>query len=308
MGTPGFAVPALRELAAEGYPVEGVVTQPDRPRGRGRRPAPPPVKEAASRLGMPVFQPEKASDPGFLDLVLRMAPDLIIVVAYGQILKGSLLRTPRWGAINVHASLLPKYRGAAPVQRAILNNEARTGVTAMLMEEGLDTGPILLQEETDILLNETAGRLHDRLSAMSGPLLVRTLKALARGRLKAMPQDERAATYAEKIDRRMGLVDWSESAGRISALIRALDPWPGAYTTARGKTLKLFSAGALPDDSRRTVPGRIAGIDGGELRVETGRGIVRIGALQTPGKKRLSLEDFLRGHPMAPGERLGAGG
>lgn len=307
MGTPEFAVSALKALAAGGYPVEAAVTQPDRPKGRGRHPSPPPVKAVALQLQVPVFQPQESSDPRFLDVVRDMAPDLIVVVAYGQVLKGPLLRIPRWGAVNVHASLLPKYRGAAPVQRAILDNQAKTGLTAMVMEEGLDCGPILLQEETSILPDEPMGLLHDRLAAMAGPFLVRTLKGLAEGRLRATPQDPGAATYAKKIDPRMRLVDWREPAERISALIRALDPRPGAYTTLRGQTLKLFSGSALPEDSRRTVPGRIVRVGQGELRVEAGQGLVRIRSLQAPGRKRLPLEEFLRGFPLAAGELLGGG-
>jgi methionyl-tRNA formyltransferase len=306
MGTPDFAVPCLEALVRGGHSVLAVVTQPDRPKGRGRKPTPSPVKMRALEARLPVLQPERASDPAFLEEVRRRKPDLLVVVAFGQILTGALLGVPGWGAVNIHASLLPKYRGAAPIHRAILNDEPKTGLTAIRMTEGLDSGPILLQEELAVLPDETAGGLHDRLGRLAGPFLLRTLQGLAEGRLSETPQDETAVTVAKKIDRGMGLVHWDQPAKRVAALIRALDPWPGAYTTFRGIEIKLFAGSARSDGPSRPVPGRIAAIGEGAVRVETGAGTVLIGTLQVAGKRRLGAVDFLRGFPLAEGQVLGS--
>ncbi len=305
MGTPDFAVPALETLVSGDHAVLSVITQPDRPKGRGRKLVPTPVKLAATRLGIEVLQPEKASGENFCELIRRMAPDLLIVVAFGQILKNNLLEIPRWGALNIHASLLPEYRGAAPIHWAILDNRTKTGLTAMRLDQGLDTGPILLQEEVSIYPEETAGQLHDRLSDLSGEFLMKTLKGMAEGRLKERPQDHARATYATKIDRRMARINWEEPAEVISALIRALDPWPGAFTTLAGKEIKLFSSGLGKKDHHGSIPGRVTGHEKGALRVETGKGLVKIRELQIQGKKRLPADDFLRGFPLEQGSVLG---
>jgi len=220
------------------------------------------------------------------------------VVAFGQILKADLLNIPSWGALNLHASLLPGYRGAAPIHWAVLNDEIKTGLTAMKMDEGLDTGPILRQEELSILPNETAGQLHDRLAEISGPFLLRTLKELSQGRLTAHPQEERRATYASKIDKRISHVKWDQSAQTISAFIRALDPWPGAFAIIGKKNIKLFSPRVMDENRAEGVPGRVIGHSEEGLEVETANGIVQIRELQAPGKKRLPAKDFLRGFPL----------
>jgi len=305
MGTPDFAVPALEVLVSGDHAVLSVVTQPDRPKGRGRKLVPTPVKLAATRLGIEVLQPENASGEGFCELIRRMAPDLLIVVAFGQILKNNLLEIPRWGALNIHASLLPEYRGAAPIHWAVLDNRTKTGLTAMRLDQGLDTGPILLQEEISIHPEETAGHLHDRLSDLSGEFLMKTLKGMAEGRLKERHQDHARATYATKIDRRMARINWEEPAEGISALIRALDPWPGAFTTLAGKEIKLFSSGLGKEDHHSSVPGRVTGHEKGALWVETGKGFVKIRELQIQGKKRLPADDFLRGFPLEQGSVFG---
>jgi methionyl-tRNA formyltransferase len=235
-----------------------------------------------------------------------MAPDLLIVVAYGQILKKRLLDIPRWGVLNIHASLLPKYRGAAPIQRVILNNETKTGLTAMRLDEGLDSGPILLQEETPIQANETAGELHDRLSAISAPFLIKTLEGLVENRLEERPQEDSQATYAAKIDPDMSLVQWDQQAEHLWSLIRALDPWPGAFSTLKGKKIKLFSSRLVDRDREGLTPGRIAGENSGALHVETGRGVLGIREVQLVGKKRLPVTDFLRGYPVPVGTRFGS--
>jgi methionyl-tRNA formyltransferase len=305
MGTPEFAVPALKTLIENGHEVLSVITQPDRPKGRGKKIVPSPVKQAATAYELEVLQPEKASAPQFCEIIRGKRPDLLVVVAFGQILKKNLLDIPSWGVLNIHASLLPKYRGAAPIQWAIINNEAKTGLTALLMDEGLDTGPILLQQEVSLLPNETAGQLHDRLSALAGDFLVRTLKDLAENRLRERPQDQAKSTYAPKIDRDMSLITWEKPAETVSALIRALDPWPGAFTKVRGKDIKIFSSQVV-DKEWIGLPGRVAGHDESGLMVETGKGTVKIGELQIPGKKRLSAKDFLRGFPLDKGTLLGS--
>ena len=305
MGTPEFAVPSIRALVEHGHNIPAVVTQPDRPKGRGRQLAPSPVKRVATDYNLEVLQPKKASDNKFCDLIRDKDPDILIIVAFGQILRKGLLETPRWGALNIHASILPKFRGAAPIQWAILNNEDKTGLTAMRMEEGLDTGPILFQEELTISPEETAGQLHDRLARMSGKFLLKALDGIARNRLKERPQDHDRATYAPKIDRGMSFVKWDEQAHAISAHIRAFDPWPGALTSVEGKEIKLFSPQIAEEDHRVLVPGRVAGYAEGSLHVETGKGIIKIGELQMPGKKRLPATDFLRGFPLDKGTILG---
>jgi methionyl-tRNA formyltransferase len=306
MGTPDFAVPSLKALVKDGHKVVSVVTQPDRPKGRGRKLFLSPVKRVAQEYGIKILQPEKASDNQFCDTIRGLKPDLLIVVAFGQILKSNLLTIPRWGALNIHASLLPKYRGAAPIHWAILNNETKTGLTAMRMDEGLDTGPVLFQEELSIIEDETAGSLHDRLAGLSGAFIIKTLKGLAENRLKEMHQDPNEATYATKIDRGMSLIKWDRSADAISGLIRALDPWPGAFTTLKGKEIKLFSSRVTDKEARDEVPGRVAGQSENSLLVETGKGVLEIRELQIPGKKRLPAGDFLRGFALERGTMLGS--
>ena len=305
MGTPDFAVPSLRGLVEYGHNVVAVVTQPDRPKGRGRKVAVSPIKKVAAEYGLEILQPEKIWDPQFCETIRGKHPDLLIVVAFGRILTDELLGTPRWGAINIHASLLPKYRGAAPIHWAILDNESTTGLTAMRMDKGLDTGPILLQEKVDIGPNETAGELHKRLAEHSESFLLKTLKGLEKGGLKERPQDEANATYAVKIDRKMSLVAWDQPAPGVSALIRALDPWPGAITTIEGKELKLFCSRVLDKERKGTVPGRIVKQTRNALEVETGKGVIEIREFQIPGKKRLVAGDFLRGFPLEEGTAFG---
>ena len=305
MGTPDFALPSLEALIAHDHYIQAVVTQPDRPRGRSGNSAPSPVKQVAKRLGIEIFQPERASDESFCDLISAISPDLLVVIAFGQVLTAKFLNIPSWGGLNIHASLLPKYRGAAPIQRAVMNGETETGLTAMRMDPGLDTGPILLQEKTHIGTHETAGELHDRLSNISATFLLKTLQRLAQNGIDEMPQDDTLATYAAKIDRNTGHMLWDRPADHVSALIRGLDPWPGAYTTVNGKTLKLFSSRMVNAGIAGTVPGRIKGHSKEGLLVETADGVVLVQALQLSGKKRLSALDFLRGFPLKPGTLLG---
>jgi methionyl-tRNA formyltransferase len=251
------------------------------------------------------LQPEKVSDANFCGLIRDTAPDIIIVVAFGQILSKELLIIPKWGAINTHASLLPKYRGAAPIQGAILNNESFTGLTIMRIDEGLDSGPILYQESVPIKKNESAGQLQDRLSIKAGNMLIRLLGILSEGKVKETVQDHASATYTHKINKGMAMIEWDLDAQRISSLIRALDPSPGAYTTIRGIKVKLFSPRILDEECHDPVPGRVMRKRKGILAIETGKGIIEIGEAQCPGKKRLPSKDFLMGFPLAEGVILG---
>jgi methionyl-tRNA formyltransferase len=304
MGTPGFAVPALTALLEGGHEVRAVVTQPDRPKGRGRKPIPSPIKEVSLEWGVPVHQPEHASDPLFCEMLGQMDPDLFVVVAFGQLLRRNLLEVPRGGVLNIHASLLPKYRGAAPIQWAIWRDEPETGLTAMRMDEGLDTGPILLQEKVAIGHGETAGELHDRLAELAGPFLLRTLEGLIQGRLKERDQDPDKATYAQKIDRAMGRLDWNQPAGVVSAHIRAMDPWPGAFTTHGGDQIKLFRP-RVKVSGTGAAPGSVIGYDEDALCVAAGEDAVIIGELQLPGRRRLPAGEVLRGYPLSMGAVLG---
>lgn len=305
MGTPEFAVPTLRALIHKEKRLLSVVTQPDRPKGRGKKMTASPVKQLAGEHGIDILQPEKVSDGRFFELIKAKEPDLIIVVAFGQILKRDLLSIPKWGVINIHASLLPKYRGAAPIQRALLNNESLTGLTVMRMDDGLDTGPIILQEEVPILENETAGQLHDRLALSSGDLIIRTLNQMAENPIMDRPQNHSKATYAPKIDRDMAKIDWNQEAIRIHSLIRSLDPRPGAYSTIGGKEIKLFSPRLRDKDRSDAVPGEVMGYGKEGLLVGTGKGLIEIGEMQYPGKRRLFSSDFLRGTSLPEGIILG---
>lgn len=299
MGTPDFALYPLKalidnknDLKAE---ILAVITQPDRPKGRGKKIISPPVKSLALDHGLTVLQPENIAAPAFLDRIREMKPDLIIVVAFGQILKRDLLEIPGAGVINIHASLLPKYRGAAPIQCAILNNETETGLTIMKMGEGLDTGPILLQKNLSISNDETAGSLHDRLAEMSGNLLDSFLQKASNTMIPEIPQDDAIATYAPKIEKSMTLIDWNKPAEEISALIRAFDPAPGAYTLWDDKRIKLYSPLIKDQGLKDNRPGKISGTEEGCLFVQTGNGALAIGEIQYPGKKRIPVKDFLRG-------------
>ena len=304
LGTPQFAVPALEALIDEGYEILAVVTQPDRPKGRGQKLTPSPVKVLAQENNLQILQPERLDD-SFLDILLSLRPDLLVVVAFGQIIPGRVLGSAKWGGINVHASLLPRYRGSAPIQWAIINNEKKTGLTIMRMDEGLDTGPMFVQQEVDVLEGETAGQLHDRLSSLAPGLLIKTLQGLAQGTIEEKKQDGSLATYAPKLKKEQGLIRWSWPSERLCGLIRGLDPWPGAFTYYEGKMLKLFSC--FLRDVRRgsSVPGRIKGLTGKGLEIETGKGSVIVGEIQSPGKKRMPVREFLKGRQLSPGSILG---
>ena len=305
MGTPDFAVPTLEALIAQGHPVLAVVTQPDRPKGRGKRLAAPPVKELALKHRIEVLQPEKASEESFCDWIKEKGPDLIVVVAFGQILRKKLLDIPRWGVINIHASLLPNLRGAAPIQWTILNDEPKTGLTVMQMDEGMDTGPILFQEEVLVLKDETAGHLHDRLAVMAGDLMTRSMERMTGNIVKATPQDHTRATYAPKIVKELSRVNWREEAAKVSARIRGMDPKPGAYTLWEGNEIKVFASTVIDRNREVVSPGQVAGLTEECLVVGTGCGTVGVRELQYPGKNRLPAREFLRGLPIPEGTVLG---
>lgn len=303
-GTPEFARPSLEALLASPHEVIGVFTQPDRPRGRGQRLIPSPVKTLSLDKGIPVFQPERIRDRTSLEILRSLRPDLIVVVAYGQILSPPVLSIPAGGCVNVHASLLPKYRGAAPIAWAILRGETRTGITTMLMDPGMDTGPILLTEETAIDPEDTAGVLHDRLSRMGAGLLQRTIAGLEEGSLAPISQDHTQATYAPLIKKGDGKINWAFPARELFNLLRAFDPWPGAFTPWGGRALKLFRPSLLPGEARED-PGTVAAVSADGLQVATAQGYLLVREVQLENRPRMSVSEFLRGHPLRSGERLG---
>jgi methionyl-tRNA formyltransferase len=308
MGTPDFAVPSLKALLDSGENVVSVITQPDRPKGRGRKLTPPPVKELALQAGLPVLQPEKVKEKEFLATLEGFNPDLIVLTAYGRILPGSLINLPLHGTINVHASLLPKYRGAAPVQWALINGEAETGVTIMQMDEGLDTGDILLAEKLPISPDDTAGSLFMKLAELGGIALQKALAHLRANKLTPIKQDDSLATHAPLLKKEDGLVNWSKSAEQISCLIRGLDPWPTTYTTLSGKRFRLFSPMAINQSDYQfpiSEPGMVCQADHNGLVISTGSGYLLIREVQPEGSRRMDVDAYLRGHPIEPGTRLG---
>lgn len=304
MGTPDFAVPPLLALHAAGFRIPLVVTQPDRPKGRGRGLAAPPVKEAAQRLECAVAQPLKVREPDFVYRLQAVAPDFLVVVAFGQILPLSVLRIPKIGPINIHASLLPKYRGPAPIQWAMIRGERRTGVTTMLMDTGVDTGDLLLQITTDIRADESADQLHHRLANMGAELVVETLNRLRQGTVFPRAQKHDDATYAPMLKKEDGRIQWTLPAGRLDAFVRAMTPWPGAFCFWDDKRLKIIQARSIKEATHQTVPGTVVAGFPDELRVAAGQGVLLIEQIQGDSGKRMAVKDFLRGHPLPPGTVL----
>jgi methionyl-tRNA formyltransferase len=302
MGTPEFAVPSLEILLKHDDSVIGVVTQPDRPKGRGKQPAPPPLKIFAEAHQLSVLQPERVRSPEFLELFRRLAPDLVVVVAFGQILPKEMLEQPRLGCINVHPSLLPKYRGAAPLNWTILRGEKKTGVTIMQMDEGMDSGDILLQEETAIGDQETVGELHDRLAVRGAQLLMETIGMIEADAIRRVPQDHAAATFAPRLKKEDGVIRWDADVRGIVRLIRGLSPAPCAYTFFDGKILRIFQAAEM-DTPSPAPPGTLS-ISGNELLVSAANGMVSLLDVQLEGKKRMPVREFLRGCRLKPGDRL----
>ncbi|MFO7838854.1 MAG: methionyl-tRNA formyltransferase [Desulfosalsimonadaceae bacterium] len=303
MGTPDFAVPSLKALAASVTSVPVVLTQPDRPKGRGKKLMPPPVKVAAEELGCEIWQPESIGTEAICQAIAAKKPDILVVVAFGRILPEKILEIPPYGAINVHASLLPKYRGPAPIHWAIINGETETGITTMLMDAGLDTGEILLTEKTQIAPHDTAGTLHDRLAGMGGDVLRRTIKAMQEGKLRPVPQNHAEASHAPLLKKSDGRIDWCRPAAVIERKVRGMNPWPLAHTFYRDKRLNIFKAEIRPAEPG-VPPGTVMAGFSGELRVATGEEALSILELQGASGKRLPIRDFLSGTPVAEGERL----
>ena len=305
MGTPDFSVGTLEALVEAGHEVVLAVTQPDKPKGRGKEMQFTPVKECALRHGIPVFQPKKVRDPECVEELKKYQADVCVVIAFGQILPKEILEMTPYGCINVHASLLPSYRGAAPIQWAVIRGEKISGVTTMQMDEGLDTGDML--EKTEIILDEkeTGGSLHDKLAEAGAKLCVHTLDKLVQGDLTPQKQGESPTEYARMLDKKLGDINWEQSAVEIERLIRGLNPWPSAYTDWNGKTMKIWEADAVPGENTEKAPGTITDVTKDDFAVQTGDGQLRVRALQIPGKKRREADAFLRGYQVKVGEHLG---
>ena len=300
MGTPDFSVPALRALVEAGHQVTAVVTQPDKPKGRGKDVQMTPVKIQALEYGIPVYQPVKVKTPEFVEVLKKEAPDAIVVIAFGQILSKEILDLPKYGCVNIHASLLPKYRGAAPIQWAVINGDPYTGVSTQRMDEGVDTGDIILEEKVEIRPDETGGSLFDRLAEVGAELCVKTIEAIENGTAVYTPQDNSKATHTAKIHKELGSIDWTKSAKEIECLIRGLNPWPSAYTRLDGKTLKIWRANVLPDE-KKAAPGCIIKAEKGSFLVQTGDGVLELLEVQLEGKKRMTTDAFLNGYTVEEG-------
>ena len=302
MGTPDFAVPVLEALIGA-HQVIGVVTQPDKRKGRGKAVQFPPVKETALAHGIPVWQPVRVKEEDFLLQLEDLAPDVIVVAAFGQILPERILNLPPYGCINVHASLLPKYRGAAPIQWAVIDGEKETGITIMYMEKGLDTGDMLLKVEVELAPDETGESLHDKLAALGGPLLLETLAGLEAGTITPEKQNDSLSSYASMLRKDMGKIDWQKSAVEIERLIRGLNAWPSAYTRLAERTLKIWAAEVLAQESGQQ-PGTIVEAENGRWVIQTGDGQLLLKEVQLEGKKRMAVDAFLRGYTVETGTLL----
>lgn len=304
MGTPDFAVGTLRSLAEAGHEITLVVSQPDKPKGRGHAMVPTPVKVVAEELGIPVFQPVKIREAK--DVLEKTEADVCVVAAFGQIIPASILHMKKYGCINVHASLLPKYRGAAPIQWAVIDGEKESGVTIMQMDEGLDTGDMLAKAIVPLDEKETGGSLFDKLSEAGGRLCVETLAKLEKGEITPEKQGESPTAYASMLDKKMGNIDWNKSAVVIERLVRGLNPWPSAYTHLDGKTLKIWACDVLPQSASKGESGEILEVTKDAIHVQTGDGILVLRDIQLAGKARMDAGAFLRGYKVVPGTVLSA--
>lgn len=305
MGTPDFAVPPLAALVENGYEVTAVITQPDKPKGRGKTLMPTPVKEEALKHEIPVYQPAKVRDPEFLETLQKLEPDMIIVAAFGQIIPKVILDMPKYGCINIHASLLPKYRGAAPIQQAVIDGEKESGVTIMKMGTGLDTGDMISQAVVKLREDETGGSLFDRLAETGAELLVRTIPSIENGTAVYTKQPEESPTpYAAMITKQMGLLDFSKSAVVLERLVRGMNPWPSAYTFLNNKTLKVWKCSVESGSCVKDVPGTITDVDKKGIHVACGEGTLILEEVQLEGKKRMETDAFLRGYHVTAGTVL----
>lgn len=310
MGTPEIAATILETLLSSDIEIIGVVTQPDKPKGRGKEMAFPPVKEVALKHQIPVYQPRRVKEPEFVEQLKALAPDIILVAAFGQILSKDILDLPPLGCINVHASLLPKYRGSAPIQWVILNGEEKTGVTIMRMDVGCDTGDMILKREIDITKEETGGSLHDKLAGIGGEALLEAIELIKDGTATYTKQDDSQSTYIKMLSKEMGRIDFSNDADSIERMIRGLNPWPSAYTYYKGKTLKLWSAEVFDDpemikDSEEAELGSIVKVTKEAIFVKTGDKLLKINELQLEGKKKMLTSEFLRGYQLNVSDILG---
>ena len=305
MGTPDFAVNPLHALAEAGYEVVGVVTQPDKPKGRGKTMLPTPVKEEAMKHGFPVFQPVKVRDPEFQEVLEGLEPDIIVVAAFGQIIPKSILELPKYGCINIHASLLPKYRGAAPIQQAVIDGEKESGVTIMQMGTGLDTGDMISKIIVPLAADETGGSLFDKLAEAGAKLLIATLPHIFDGTAVYEKQPEESPTpYAAMISKKMGLMDFTKSATELERLVRGMNPWPSAYTFLNGKTLKVWKCSVESGNCGKEAPGTITGVDKKGIHVACGTDKLVLEEVQLEGKKRMETDAFLRGYQVTEGIML----
>lgn len=300
MGTPDFAVGALESIIKAGHEVVLVVTQPDKPKGRGKEMQMTPVKKCALEHNIPVFQPVKIKDIEAVSYLKTFDADIFVVAAFGQILSSEILHMPKYGCVNIHASLLPMYRGAAPIQAVIINKEKETGVTIMQMDEGLDTGDMLMKEIIPIEANETGETLHDKLSELGAEMIVKALKAIEEGSITAIPQGDGETCYASMLKKEMGCIDWKKSADDIEHLVRGLYPWPGTYTFLNGKMMKICAV-SLSDIPVNGAPGEVCMVTKDSLLVNTGEGTLEIKELQPEGKKRMAVHDFLLGNKIEKG-------
>ncbi len=304
MGTPDFAVAPLEAVLKAGHEVTAVVTQPDKQQGRGKEMRMTPVKECALRHGIPVLQPAKLKEPEAIEELRKYPADIYVIAAFGQLLTEEILNMPRFGCINIHASLLPAYRGAAPIQWVIINGEKKTGVTIMQMAKGLDTGDMLLKKEVAIGEKETGESLHDKLMAAGAELIVEALPKIEKGEIVPVKQDERLSCYAKRLSKDMGRIDFQKDALSIERLVRGLNSWPSAYTLYKGKTLKIWEADVVPMEENRE-PGFVVRVSKDYFDIATGEGALRVKSLQLEGKKRVSAKDFLLGYEVACGMKLG---
>ena len=299
MGTPDFAVGTLEALINSKYEVSAVFTQPDKPKGRGKAVQMTPVKEIAMEHEIPIYQPVKIREEQWIEVLKDLAPDVIVVVAFGQIIPKAILELPKYGCINVHASLLPAYRGAAPIQWAVINGDEKSGVTTMRMDAGLDTGDMLLKTVVPLEKEETGGSLFDKLSAAGATLLLQTLEGLERGEIVPQKQGETTTAYAKMLTKDMGEIRWEEDAEVIERLVRGLNPWPSAYTHVHGKTLKVWRAEVCKGEDKK--PGTVLKTSDGQLIIQTGKDALKITELQLEGKKRMDTAAFLRGYSIEEG-------
>jgi len=307
MGTPDFAVPVLQSLINSRHEVVAVVTQPDRPKGRGKNMQFSPVKECALAHNIPVMQPVNVSVPEVIDELRAYEPELIVVVAFGQFVTKKIREMPKYGCINVHASLLPKYRGAGPIQWAVINGEKESGVTTMYMCREIDKGDMLLKDTVTLDPKETGDSLHDKLSMMGGPLLLKTIDQLEDGSAVRIPQCEEESTYAPKLEKTMGNIDWTMDADRIERLVRGLNSWPGTFTKIHGKTVKIWDCDVvcqetLTESQATATPGTVIVSEKDQLIVKAGNGALSLRMLQPEGKKNMTVDAYLRGYPIAQGE------